>query len=220
MKAILKFLIKSFVAIAVSAVFGLLFSSLVLMNSALFGLANGALVRIGVDTASSALERQIRVEAVQEARLAKRKAAGEIKEKAIRKAKLSATRNIAAMPLESLPFIGVATIVGVTAWEIKDLCEIMVFIDDLSTLYDSETASDETTELCKSIQEEVSEMSEKLPLNDTSAPLDGRGMPQPTHPPLDPSGTSPVQGMYEESVKVMSEYFENAAKFYGWDQTK
>ena len=154
MKAILKFLLKGFTAVAVPAAFGLLLSSLVLMNTALFGLANGALARMGLDTASSALERQVRAEAVQDRR-AKRKAAGEIRKKAISKATSSAKRNIAAMPLEAVPVLGVATVFTVTAWEVADLCELMIYIDALTRLHDPETAADETTELCKSFREEV-----------------------------------------------------------------
>lgn len=154
MKAILKFLLKGFTAVAVPAVFGLLLSSLVLMNTALFGLANGALARMGLDTASSALERQVRAEAVQDRR-AKRKAAGEIRKKAISKATSSAKRNIAAMPLEAVPVLGVATVLTVTVWEVADLCELMIYIDDLTRLHDPEIAADETTELCKSFHEEV-----------------------------------------------------------------
>lgn len=154
MKVIFKFLLKAFTAVAVPAVFGLLLSSLVLMNTALFGLANGALARMGLDTASSALERQVRAEAVQDRR-AKRKAAGEIRKKAISKATSSAKRNIAAMPLEAVPVLGVATVLTVTAWEVADLCELMIYIDDLTRLHDPETAADETTELCKSFHEEV-----------------------------------------------------------------
>lgn len=151
--ATFKFLLKTVLTATVPAVFGVLFSSLVLINSTLFGFANDALQRLGLDTANSAAQKS-----VQEDRLAKRKAAKEIRGKAIGKAKTSAKRNIAAMPLEAVPVLGVATVLAVTVWEINDLCEIMIYVDELSTLYDPEAASDETTELCKSWREEVNDM--------------------------------------------------------------
>ena len=145
-----KFILKTLFAVTVPVIFGVLFSSLVLLNSALFGLANGALARLGLDTASSALERSVKEE-----RLAKRRAAKEIRGKAIGRATASAQRNIAAMPLEAVPIAGVATVLTVTAWEIADLCQIVIHVDELSTLYDPETTSDEVTELCKSWRTEV-----------------------------------------------------------------
>lgn len=148
--AAVKLVIKTLFALAVPAIFGLLFSSLVLMNTALFGLANSALARLGLDTASSALERS-----AQKERLAKRSAAKEIRGKAIGRAKASAKRNITAMPLEAVPVLGVATVLTVTAWEIDDLCQIVIHIDELSTIHDPETTSDEVTELCKSWRMEV-----------------------------------------------------------------
>ena len=274
MTKIMKLLLKSTIAVAVPAVLGLLFSSLVLINSALFGLANGALARLGLDTASSALEQRARAEAVQEERLAKRKAATEIREKAIRKATTSAKRNIAAMPLEAIPILGVTTVVGVTAWEIKDLCEIMIYVDDLSSLYEAEPSADETLELCKSLHEELDETGAKLRISredavrvydDSISKLTtsiegippafseiyresvtvvegylgslaelydgdpapahasaarGEGIPKLTPPTANKNDSSPIEGVYEESVKVMTDYFENAAKFYGWDQKK
>ena len=163
MKKIIKFLLKVFVTMAVPVVFGLLFTSLVLMNTALFGLANGALARLGLDTASSTLEKRVRAEAIQEERLAKRRAAGEIRDK--RRSQSNNKRKAqhrSAMPLEAIPILGVTTVVGVTAWEIKDLCEIMIYIDDLSSLYEAESSADETLELCKSLREELDEKGEQL----------------------------------------------------------
>ena len=151
--AVFKFFFRTALKVTVPAIIGILFSSIVLINSALFGFANDALQRLGLDTASSALQRS-----VQEERLAKRKAAKEIRGKAVDRAKTSAKRNIAAMPLEAVPVLGVATVIAVTVWEIHDLCEIMIHVDELSALYDPEAASDETTELCKSWREEVDDM--------------------------------------------------------------
>ena len=261
-----KFAIKTLIATLIPAMFGVLFTSAVLMNTALFGLANGALAKLGLETVPNIIKREDdRLD-----RLAKRRAAGEIRDKAVRKATTSAKRNIAAMPLEAIPILGVTAVVGVTAWEIKDLCEIMIHIDDLSSLYDAESSSDETLELCKSLREELDETGAQLRVSREEAvrvydqwtskistsvggippalseiygesvnvmegylsslaelyegePMptpNGEDMPNPLPPEASQNDSSPIGGIYEESVKVMTDYFENAASFYNWNQTR
>ena len=48
-----------------------------------------------------------------------------------RRALRSATLNLASMPIEAVPYIGVAVIVTSTAVEIRDLCQIIDDLDDL-----------------------------------------------------------------------------------------
>jgi|GEM_PF-1785126 hypothetical protein len=43
----------------------------------------------------------------------------------------SSTRSIAAIPLESVPFLGVTTIIATTAWEIRDTCNTL---DDMAEI--------------------------------------------------------------------------------------
>lgn len=45
-----------------------------------------------------------------------------------------ALRNVATMPAEVLPFIGLGVVVGITALEIKEACETMKDIDELNQL--------------------------------------------------------------------------------------
>ena len=45
-----------------------------------------------------------------------------------------ALRNVATMPAEVLPFIGLGVVVGVTALEIKEACETMKDLDELNQL--------------------------------------------------------------------------------------
>ena len=219
--AAFKFVSKTLLAAAVPAIFGLLFSSLVLMNTALFGLANGALARLGIDTASSALEKQVRAEAVQQERLkhskankkerlAKRNAAKKIRANAISKVKTTAQRNIGAMPIEAVPVLGVAVVVGGTAWEIKDLCDIMIHIDELSSLYDPETDTDETTEMCKSLRAEVDETVARYRIGKDAAAKTLDDLTKELSKPL-----AAIPPIYEESIKVMEGRIKTFMDFYG-----
>jgi hypothetical protein len=44
---------------------------------------------------------------------------------------LNISRNIAAIPAESLPYIGVASVIAVTIWDIKDACDTMKDLDEM-----------------------------------------------------------------------------------------
>lgn len=58
-------------------------------------------------------------------------------------------REVAAMPLESIPWIGIATIATVTALELKDLCDTSKDMRAIRDLFDlSETENDGATEIC------------------------------------------------------------------------
>lgn len=52
----------------------------------------------------------------------------------VRRSGINATRNLASMPLESVPVVGALTIVSVTALEIYDACQTAVEMQDLRQL--------------------------------------------------------------------------------------
>ena len=54
------------------------------------------------------------------------------RKRVVNRASKSAIRNIASMPAEAIPVIGVGTIAVVTALELDDMCAIMGFVDDLT----------------------------------------------------------------------------------------
>ena len=54
-----------------------------------------------------------------------------------------ALRNIAAVPAEALPNIGLAVVVGVTAYELADACETMKDISSLNNLLNGATEIDD-----------------------------------------------------------------------------
>ena len=57
-----------------------------------------------------------------------------------------ALRNVATMPAEVLPFIGVGVVVGITALEIKEACETMKDLEELNQLIGAvDSGGDEMT---------------------------------------------------------------------------
>ena len=113
------FLLKVCVTMAVPVAFGL--TSLVLMNTALFGLANGALARLDLIQLAQLWKRS-------ESRSHTRRAPGKTKSRrrdtGLRP--FAKQQQAQAQHRRTGPILGVTTVVGVTAWEIKDLCEIMI----------------------------------------------------------------------------------------------
>lgn len=62
-------------------------------------------------------------------KVAVRKASGKIARRSV----TVVARNISSMPAESIPFIGIAVIVGVTAWDVYDACQILKELNEMST---------------------------------------------------------------------------------------
>lgn len=60
----------------------------------------------------------------------------------------NATRNVGAIPAESMPVIGIATIVAVTTMDLKDACDTMTDLDDLSVTLGFEEVDPKTTKVC------------------------------------------------------------------------
>lgn len=54
----------------------------------------------------------------------------------------AAARNLAAIPAESLPFFGIAVVLGGTAWELKDACGLMQEVHELNVAFDPSLAND------------------------------------------------------------------------------
>ena len=88
----------------------------------------------------------------------------------------SAIRNIASMPAEAIPVIGVGTIAVVTALELDDMCAIMGFVDDLteSMGLDDHDVSEVQT-YCRDWRDQLEKTSQTLKTTeDRNAPSDGR----------------------------------------------
>ncbi|MGX0876989.1 hypothetical protein ACSSV4_001673 [Roseovarius sp. MBR-154] len=59
----------------------------------------------------------------------------------------AASRNVATVFAEALPVVGIGVIVGATAWEINDSCEMMKDLHELDVAFNPESAID-GTEVC------------------------------------------------------------------------
>jgi hypothetical protein len=87
-----------------------------------------------------------------------------------RRAVKTAAKSVSAMAFEATPLIGVAAIVGVTTWELKDLCETAKDMDALNrALNPDETTDDGQTSICsivvptrEELQEKVSDRTQEL----------------------------------------------------------
>ena len=76
-----------------------------------------------------------------------KEAVSDTSERIRRRVTFATARNTASMAGEALPFIGVAVIVGATAWEVSDACEMMKDLHQLDVAFNPENALDER-ELC------------------------------------------------------------------------
>jgi Skp family chaperone for outer membrane proteins len=60
-----------------------------------------------------------------------------------------ATRNVASVFAESVPVVGIAAVVGVTAWELKDACDTMKDLRELELAFNPDTTLDpDVSEVC------------------------------------------------------------------------
>lgn len=65
------------------------------------------------------------------------------------RATFAAGRNIASMPGEAIPFVGITVVAGATAWEVKDACSMMEDLYEMEVAFDPTAAVPaDDTELC------------------------------------------------------------------------
>lgn len=81
------------------------------------------------------INRQLRSEATEV-----RGAADNILRRVARRTSVSATRDVASMPAEAIPYLGAAVIVGATALEIHDMCQNLQDLAELQQLIDPSSA--------------------------------------------------------------------------------
>jgi hypothetical protein len=87
-----------------------------------------------------------------------------------RRAVKTAAKSVSAMAFEATPLIGAAAIVGVTTWELKDLCETAKDMDALNRALNPDEATDvDQTSVCsivvptrEELQEKVSDRTQEL----------------------------------------------------------
>ena len=76
---------------------------------------------------------------------ANKRIVGELSEKIAKRTNRSAARNIISMPAESLPWIGLTTVVGVTALEIYDACATMEDMQEINRILGTSATIDADT---------------------------------------------------------------------------
>jgi hypothetical protein len=80
-----------------------------------------------------------------------------------RRALKTASRSFGAMAFEAAPLVGAAAIVGVTTWELNDLCETAKDMDALNrALNPDETTNDDQTSVCSIAVPTREELQEKV----------------------------------------------------------
>ena len=73
------------------------------------------------------------------ARRTAREAVTDTSRRVSRRVAFASARNVGSMAGEALPFIGVAVIVGATAWELADACEMMKDMRELDAAFNPDT---------------------------------------------------------------------------------
>lgn len=90
------------------------------------------------------LNRRLRSEALEV-----RGAADDILRRVARRTSVSATRDVASIPAEAIPYLGAAVIVGATALEVRDMCQNLQDLAELQQLIDpSSIPSPEAQTVC------------------------------------------------------------------------
>jgi hypothetical protein len=216
----------------------------ILASSTLSGLATNFLSKVGVETTEAVLTKKNVRLSQSNTQLTKKlnqgKAAARTARKSVvNRATKSAIRNIASMPAEAIPVIGVGTIAVVTALELDDMCAIMGFVDDLteSMGLDDHDVSEVQT-YCRDWRDQLKQTSQILKSTETSmregwdssqATIGGTiyeactslgvceevGLPK-QEPPSSQTPTRVPPSLHDEMVKQTTGYIEIVADYWGW----
>ena len=142
-----------------------------LANQAIFAMASSAFTALtGMPTAASKIHPKNTKVNFKGKKVTVAQAVGSTTSGVKRRAAKTAAKSVSAMAFEATPFIGAAAIVSVTAWELKDLCEIAKDMDALNrALNPDETTNDGQTSVCsitvptrEELQEKVSNQTEEF----------------------------------------------------------
>ena len=70
-------------------------------------------------------------------------------ERITKRTAIAASRNVTSVVAEAIPYLGIAAILGVTAWDLKDSCETMKDFHELDLVFNPDKAFPaEATEVC------------------------------------------------------------------------
>ena len=132
----------------------------IMASSTLSGLVTNTLARVGIHTAEGILTKENKALKAKQARqIASAKV---MRSRVVKRAKTSTVRNIATMPAEAIPVLGVATIVAVTALEVDDMCAIVEYTDELMGELNIDPDRTETEEMCLSWRKRLADTKSKI----------------------------------------------------------
>ena len=235
------FRISGFFAISLVSIVPILLSAFlslsILASSTLSGLATNFLSKVGVETTEAVLTKKNTqlTKKLNQGKTAARTA----RKSVVKRATTSAIRNIASMPAEAIPVIGVGTIAVVTALELDDMCAIMGFVDDLteSMGLDDHDVSEVQT-YCRDWRDQLEQTSQTLKSTETSmrqgwessqVTIGGTiyeactsfnlceevGLPK-QKPPSSQTPTRVPPSLHDEMIKQTTEYIEIVADLWPW----
>ena len=216
----------------------------ILASSTLNGLATNFLAKVGVETTEAVLTRKNVDISRKNTQLRKKLDEGKeaiklARKRVVNRASKSAIRNIASMPAEAIPVIGVGTIAVVTALELDDMCAIMGFVDDLTkTMSLDDYDASEIQGYCREWRDQLEKTSLTLKSTETSmrqgwessqVTIGGTiyeactsfdlceevGLPK-QEPPSSQTPTRVPPSLHDEMVKQTTEYIEIVADLWPW----
>jgi hypothetical protein len=92
-----------------------------------------------------------------------RAAVADTADRVSRRTSTATARNLAVMPAEAVPGIGIAVVMAATAWELRDACALMQDVHELNVAFDPSLANDPTgSEVCGHEVPSNAEMVERL----------------------------------------------------------
>lgn len=217
------------------AIFGFILNLIILSSTALLGLAGKFLNTIGIGSAVDVLEEKLDRQTKKNADLAQRNKKLEVENRRMERAiatnkqltsrvgkrigkrtAIGLGRNVAAVPFESAPVIGISVIAATTALEVSDACATMADIDQVFVSLGLEPEYGEYQQKCVQYGYELEEMKVSLATKYSDAKAAGGEALQDAKESYDRSAEASGE-IYEISVERATDLMEKAGiKFDNW----
>lgn len=116
---------------------------LLMVNATMLFWSVGAVAISGAVSAVTGVSTVVTV--IKDQRTATKKAVGDVTERIAERTARGALRNLVSIPAEAVPFFGIAAVVGVTTWELRDACETMKEMNELNRIMGNDVPVAEDT---------------------------------------------------------------------------
>jgi len=80
----------------------------------------------------------------------------------VRRSVRTATLNVSSLPAEAVPFVGIATVLAVTAVDVKDACDTISDLDEILAEFEEEGGMGEKEKVCGMEIPTLNEIKEKI----------------------------------------------------------